>query len=133
MLANRHSNSPTAAQQGAAPDRLQLRSFLTPLSAAGELGVLAKRAAWLKPFCLGGVAVPAFVFLANVSRRRFRVSGVSAFARRLGFCGFGVSVLVRRLGFVWRERFGFAASTCGRNYCGAKCVTSPEQGAAPDR
>ena len=45
----------------------------------------------------------------------------------------GVSVLVRRLGFVWRERFGFAASTCGRNYCGAKCVTSPEQGAPPDR
>ena len=30
---------PTAAQQGAAPDRLQLRSFLTSLPAAGELGV----------------------------------------------------------------------------------------------
>ena len=27
-----------SAQQGAAPDRLQLRSFLAPLSAAGELG-----------------------------------------------------------------------------------------------
>jgi len=32
------SGVPTAAQQGAAPDRLQLRSFLTSLSAAGELG-----------------------------------------------------------------------------------------------
>ena len=32
------SNVPTAAQQGAAPDRLQLRSFLTSLPAAGELG-----------------------------------------------------------------------------------------------
>jgi hypothetical protein len=31
-------NAPTAAQQGAAPDRLQLRSFLTSLPAAGELG-----------------------------------------------------------------------------------------------
>jgi len=30
--------SRTATQQGAAPDRLQLRSFLTSLSAAGELG-----------------------------------------------------------------------------------------------
>ncbi len=28
----------TEAEQGAAPDRLQLRSFLTPLPAAGELG-----------------------------------------------------------------------------------------------
>jgi hypothetical protein len=28
----------TAAQQGAAPDRLQLRSFLAALAAAGELG-----------------------------------------------------------------------------------------------
>ena len=27
-----------AAEQGAAPDRLQLRSFLASLSAAGELG-----------------------------------------------------------------------------------------------
>jgi hypothetical protein len=27
-----------AAEQGAAPDRLQLRSFLTTLPAAGELG-----------------------------------------------------------------------------------------------
>ncbi len=27
----------TEAEQGAAPDRLQLRSFLAPLSAAGEL------------------------------------------------------------------------------------------------
>jgi hypothetical protein len=27
-----------ATQQGAAPDRLQLRSFLAPLPAAGELG-----------------------------------------------------------------------------------------------
>ena len=32
------SNSSTAAQQGAAPDRLQLRSFLATLPAAGELG-----------------------------------------------------------------------------------------------
>ena len=31
------SNVPTAPQQGAAPDRLQLRSFLTSLPAAGEL------------------------------------------------------------------------------------------------
>ena len=28
----------TTVEQGAAPDRLQLRSFLTPLPAAGELG-----------------------------------------------------------------------------------------------
>ena len=33
----------TATQQGAAPDRLQLRSFLTPLPAAGELGRCAAR------------------------------------------------------------------------------------------
>ncbi len=33
-----NSNAITAAQQGAAPDRLQLRSFLTSLAAAGELG-----------------------------------------------------------------------------------------------
>ena len=32
------ATAPTAAQQGAAADRLQLRSFLTSLSAAGELG-----------------------------------------------------------------------------------------------
>ena len=31
----------TTAEQGAAPDRLQLRSFLTSLPAAGELGVLS--------------------------------------------------------------------------------------------
>ena len=31
----------TAIEQGAAPDRLQLRSFLTSLPAAGELGVLS--------------------------------------------------------------------------------------------
>ncbi len=33
-----NSNASTAAQQGAAPDRLQLRSFLAALPAAGELG-----------------------------------------------------------------------------------------------
>jgi hypothetical protein len=39
-----------AAQQGAAPDRLQLRSsfLLTALPAAGELGVLSLRMAWLR-------------------------------------------------------------------------------------
>jgi hypothetical protein len=41
------SKASTATQQGAAPDRLQLRSsfLLTPLSAAGELGVRPVRAA----------------------------------------------------------------------------------------
>ena len=33
-------NDRQAAEQGAAPDRLQLRSFLTPLPAAGELVVV---------------------------------------------------------------------------------------------
>ena len=37
-LAFRAQNKSTATQQGAAPDRLQLRSFLTSLPAAGELG-----------------------------------------------------------------------------------------------
>ncbi len=36
--ARRGKMSQHAAQQGAAPDRLQLRSFLTSLPAAGELG-----------------------------------------------------------------------------------------------
>ena len=46
------SHAPTTAEQGAAPDRLQLHSFcsfltsLIPLPAAGELVVVAKRAAW---------------------------------------------------------------------------------------
>ncbi len=37
-LRSKQPKAPTAAQQGAAPDRLQLRSFLTSLPAAGELG-----------------------------------------------------------------------------------------------
>ena len=39
----------TPAQQGAAPDRLQLRSFLTPLSAAGELVVISLRVTLREP------------------------------------------------------------------------------------
>jgi len=38
MISDKTSN---VIQQGAAPDRLQLRSFLAPLPAAGELGRLA--------------------------------------------------------------------------------------------
>ena len=39
-----------AAQQGAAPDRLQLRSsfLLAALPAAGELSVVLRRAAWMR-------------------------------------------------------------------------------------
>ncbi len=40
-------NVPTARQQGAAPDRLQLRSFLAALPAAGELSRWAAALAWL--------------------------------------------------------------------------------------
>ena len=87
-----------ASEQGAAPDRLQLRSFLTSLPAAGELVVLPKRAASWKRLVL--VVLP---FVLSSSSTMFRV-GVLA-ARRLcsraafGFCVSGVSVLVRRLGF----------------------------------
>ena len=38
----------TARQQGAAPDRLQLRSFLAALPAAGELGRCAAAPAWMR-------------------------------------------------------------------------------------
>ena len=49
------SSVKTVAQQGAAPDRLQLRSLrlclaaVSALSAAGELVVGQRRAAWQKP------------------------------------------------------------------------------------
>ena len=78
-----------AAEQGAAPDRLQLRSlrsFLTSLStlpAAGELDVVAQRAAWLNRFC--GFAVDALAFLANLARRRF---GGAAFLFSCGVWAF---------------------------------------------
>ena len=55
---------PTAAQQGAAPDRLQLhsfRSFLTSfiaLPAAGELVVLPLRAAWLRAIIIKLMSKP---------------------------------------------------------------------------
>jgi hypothetical protein len=46
----------TAAQQGAAPDRLQLRSsfLLSPLPAAGELVVVLRASAFRRPIVFGG-------------------------------------------------------------------------------
>ena len=43
----RRGSHQQASEQGAAPDRLQLRSFLTPLPAAGELVVVLLHAALL--------------------------------------------------------------------------------------
>ena len=52
--------------------------------------------------------------------------GVWAFA-------FGRFFSCAAFGFRRRERFGVAASTCGRNYRSAGGLTSTEQGAPPDR
>ena len=129
----------TSAEQGAAPDRLQLHSFrssclltsLIPLPAAGELGVLPKRAAALKPFW----------WCCRLCFRRVRKLRTSAFrwARRFrSRVAFGL-LRVGRLcsraafGFRRRERFRVAASTCRRNYFSAGGLTSAEQGAPPDR
>ena len=64
--------------------------------------------------------------------------GVSAFSAFSLLRGFWVSassalLFLRGVWFRRRERFSVAASTCGRDYCGASCLTLPEQSAAPDR
>jgi hypothetical protein len=63
----RHCNKPTAAQQGAAPDRLQLRSsfLLTSLPAAGEFVVGPLRAAWL---CVIKVTIVEITNMNNTHR-----------------------------------------------------------------
>jgi len=83
-----------ATQQGAAPDRLQLRSFLTALSAAGELGRCAAALTWLH-----GVEVLCSPICGYVgceySRRRF--------------CGSELLALAWRFGLLVARRFGSSA------------------------
>ncbi len=62
----------TATQQGAAPDRLQLRSFLTSLSAAGELGRSA---------AARGVAV-CDILIFNANETPFRNRRIMCFVPR---------------------------------------------------
>jgi len=72
--------SSTATQQGAAPDRLQLRSFLTPLPAAGELSR-----------CAAALAFPR-------GSRSTPVAGRWSLRAQLGVVG----VLVGAASWLWR-------------------------------
>ena len=110
----------TATEQGAAPDRLQLHSFrssclltsLIPLPAAGELSVVAQRAASQK---LGVLVSCRFSILLSCKYLRRRFCDLSAFvlALRLGFCVLKavsraqlvISALLFSRSF-WFQRFG---------------------------
>ncbi len=81
----RGESEPTAAEQCAAPDRLQLRSFLTSLSAAGELGRCVAAPTWMRE---GGSTLAA-----DSWRREVKVGGVGSPAGR------GLVALARRSGF----------------------------------
>ena len=74
-----------AAEQGAAPDRLQLRSFLAPLPAAGELGRCVAAPALMHE---AGSTLAAGSWSCEV-----KVGGVGVLAGR------GLLALARRLGF----------------------------------
>ena len=73
------------AQQGAAPDRLQLRSsfLLASLPAAGELVVGRRRAAWLCVKVKSGVRafrkIARFFVLASAPRQEYSRRKVSQF------------------------------------------------------
>ena len=77
----------TAAQQGAAPDRLQLRSFLAALPAAGELGRCVAAPARMREAgsTLAAGSWPLRARLGVVGSVGGR--GLLALARRLGFGG----------------------------------------------
>lgn len=88
----------------------------------GIRALLLARGFWFGRFC--SRATLGFCKFSLVGRTQllgFCEFNVCVLARRLGFCKLYASVLARRLGF------------CERGNVGAKCSTSPQQGAAPDR
>ena len=92
---------------------------------------MAKRAAWLKPFwwCFRLCFRLPCKLRASAFRwaRRFRSCAAFGLLRGKRSCSRAA------FGFRRRERFFSAASTCWRDYFGAGCLTSPQQGAPPDR
>ena len=117
----------TACEQGAAPDRLQLRSFLTSLSAAGELGrCVAASAAmheagstlaaatWSREVKVGGVGVSAGA--ASWLWRGVWVSGAKTNQHQHNKALHPTAYSSARSSLRFRRRVSWALACCARRY-----------------